>query len=173
MQHSLQAAVGTGLKPIVLVLGAGADELQATFKNEEITIVVNKDWEEGMASSIRCGLEALLELNPDSKAVIIMVCDQPFVTTGLLNGLLVNYLETNKPMVASKYGDNVGTPALFDTTIFASLLSLQGDRGAKKLIQENPDWVSLVDFPLGDIDIDTPEDYEALGGVPNAPANEE
>ena len=166
LQYSLQVAIDTGLRPIVTVLGANAGLLKEAINSEAVTMVMNKDWEEGMASSIRCGLETLLEINPDLKAVIIMVCDQPFVTTKLLNDLLENYQQINKPMVASKYGNSVGTPALFDTTIFASLLALQGDRGAKKLIMENPDWLSLVDFPLGDFDIDTQDDYEALVASP-------
>ncbi len=56
----------------------------------------------------------------------------------------------------------MGTPALFDKTIFASLLKLKGDTGAKKIMKKNPDQVAVVDFPLGNIDIDTEEDYESL-----------
>ena len=162
LQHSLDAAISTGIGPIVVVLGAHAEEVQKEVQHKEVHIVNNQEWQEGMASSIRCGLNKLLELRPELKAVIIMVCDQPYVTSTLLNDLVKNYEQVNRPIVASKYADSIGTPALFDTTIFASLLALEGDRGAKKLITENPDWLSAIDFTFGDIDIDTPADYERL-----------
>jgi molybdenum cofactor cytidylyltransferase len=100
------------------------------------------------------------------QAAIILVCDQPFVTTKLLESLVAKYQETGKPIVASWYQNSMGTPALFDTTIFALLLALKGDTGAKKIMTQNPDWVSTVDFPLGEIDIDTMEDYGRICPAP-------
>jgi len=163
LQHGVEVAMNAGENPIIItVLGANAELLLEQVNNEGIYFIINEKWAEGIASSIRCGLQKLLEIEPEVKAVIMMVCDQPFVTAKLLNDLVAKYLETGSPIIASKYGNSLGTPALFDKTIFASLLLLKGDAGAKRIMNENPDRVSVVNFPLGNIDIDTQTDYNKL-----------
>jgi len=169
LQQGVQVAIDSGEKPIVAVLGANAELLMKQLDTEAIVLAINEKWAEGIAASIRCGLQKLFEIAPAVNAVIIMVCDQPFVTAKLLNDLVAKYLETGSPIIASKYENGLGTPALFDKTIFASLLLLKGDAGAKRIMNENPERVSVVNFPLGNIDIDTEEDYGALTRPPENP----
>jgi len=162
LQHGIQVAIDTGIKSIIVVLGANVDFLIKETANQPIEVILNGQWAEGMAASIRCGIQHLIETAPEVNAAIIMVCDQPYVTTKLLHDLVLKYQETGKPIIASSYKNNQGTPALFDKTIFASLLALKGDVGAKRIMKANPDLVALVNFPLGEIDIDTEEDYKGL-----------
>lgn len=162
LRHGVQVAIDSGVKPIIAVLGANADALIKEIEYKEVQVIINREWNEGMGSSIRCGLQKLLDIAPGVDAAIFMVCDQPFVTVKLLNGLVAKYQETVKPIIASSYENSMGTPALFDKTIFAALMALKGDSGAKIIMKENPDWVGVVNFPLGNIDIDTEEDYEEL-----------
>ena len=162
LAHSLQIAIETQLQPIVTVLGANLDTLKQSIEPTNTNIVINQEWSEGMASSIRCGMEELLKIAPSIAGVIIMVCDQPYVTAKLLTDLVEKHEDSSKPIIASRYNNNIGTPALFDKTIFALLLSLKGDSGAKKIMKSNPDWVETVNFPFGEIDIDTSLDYELL-----------
>ena len=166
LQHGLQVAIDTGIGPVVTVLGANADLVSREVENQAVLVAINENWKEGMASSVRKGLQRLLNMAPETNAAIIMVCDQPFVTTKLLIDLVKKYQQTGKPIIASSYDNILGTPALFDKTIFAGLLELKGDTGAKKIIKENPDWVESVNFPLGKIDIDTEADYEGLPQPP-------
>jgi molybdenum cofactor cytidylyltransferase len=162
LEHSLQIAIETKLQPIVTVLGANADLLKKSIEPSNTEIVINQAWSEGMASSIRCGMEELIRINPTIAGIIIMVCDQPYVTVKLLTDLVEKHEHSSKPIIASSYKNNIGTPALFDKTIFALLLSLKGDSGAKKIMKSNPDWVEKVNFPFGEIDIDTTGDYDLL-----------
>jgi molybdenum cofactor cytidylyltransferase len=162
LRHGLEVAIETGANPIIVVLGANAHLLMEETTTENTGIVINHSWQEGMGSSIRCGLHRLLELAPGAEAVTFLVCDQPFVSAKLLDDLVKKYRETGKPVIASRYKNSLGTPALFDKTIFASLLALKGGSGAKGIIEENPELVEFVNFPLGNIDIDTESDYEAL-----------
>lgn len=162
LQHGLQVAIDSGLSPVIVVLGANADSIKTEISNKDITLIINDSWSEGMASSIRCGIEKLMGIAPDTTAAIIMVCDQPFVSSKLLIKLIKKHQETGLPVIASRYENNNGTPALFDKAIFASLLKLKGDTGAKKIMKESPDWVGFVDFPKGIVDIDTEEDYNRL-----------
>ena len=162
LEHSLQVAIETELQPIVTVLGSSADLLKKSIEQFSTKVVINQQWSEGMASSIRCGMEELIKITPTIAGVIIMVCDQPYVTAKLLTDLVEKYKYSLKPIIASSYKNNIGTPALFDKTIFALLLSLKGDSGAKKIMKSNPDWVETVSFLFGEIDIDTKGDYDLL-----------
>ena len=115
-----------------------------------------------MSSSIRCGLNALLQAEPSLEAAIFMVCDQPYVSADLLKKLIEKRGETNKPIVASTYRDTIGTPVLFEKIFFPELFALKGQSGAKKIIGENMRSVLTVSFPMGFIDIDTKDDCETL-----------
>ena len=158
----MQLAVDAALKPIVIVTGANAEILNKEIGESRATIVLNAAWEEGMASSIRTGLQKMQELEPTLHKVIMMVCDQPYVTVKLLEDLMAKHIETGKPIIASNYKNNLGTPALFDAVIFKELMQLKGDTGAKKILNKHPEWVAAIDFPMGEIDIDTEEDYTEL-----------
>ena len=162
LKHAVQLAVDAALKPIVIVVGANANILNIEIEESQANIVMNETWQEGMASSIRTGLQKMLELEPTINSVIMMVCDQPYVTVQLLQNLIVQHNKTGKPIIASSYKNNLGTPALFDATIFSELMQLKGDIGAKKILNNHPEWVAAIDFPMGEIDIDTEEDYKKL-----------
>lgn len=99
-------------------------------------------------------------------AVIFIACDQPYITPELLQELMDAYQDSRKDIVASSYAGTAGIPALFGKPFFDWLLALKGDEGAKKIIMQNPDGVAVVDFPQGNIDIDTQADYQELKGGP-------
>ena len=162
LRHTIEAAVATGVKPLIIVLGANASLLTPEIDDNNTQIVINTNWKDGMASSIIAGLTALLEKYPDTERVIFMMCDQPFVTTSLLNNLLITHQQTGKPIVASIYDGVIGVPALFYKSHFKELLQLQGDTGARKIINQDVSEVATVFFARGKIDIDTVDDYENL-----------
>ncbi len=162
LRHSVDTALETGCESVFVVLGANSELLRNELKDKPVTVLENADWQEGMASSIRCGLKYITGtiLRPDS--VIFMVCDQPFVSSALLLELLAKKNETKMPIAASAYGDKLGTPALFHRSFFPLLMELSGDKGAGKLIADNLEKTAAVPFPEGVTDIDTLEEYEQL-----------
>lgn len=162
LENMVSAAVDSRLSPILVVLGANAGLIRPGVNEDEVKVVVNSDWEEGIASSIRCGITALQKINPVSDAAILMVCDQPYLTSSLLNDLVSLQKKTGKPIVAAEYEGVRGTPVLFHKTFFHELLLLKGDRGAGKILQQRPDLVAAVLFSLGAIDIDTMDSYKKL-----------
>ncbi|MDQ6901446.1 MAG: nucleotidyltransferase family protein [Bacteroidota bacterium] len=162
LQHAVDEAVQTSIQPIVVVVGAHDDAVVKTLDESNIHIIKNLNWEDGISSSIRGGLEALLEINTSIDGVIIMVCDQPHVTHFLLESLLKEQQKSGQPIVASSYENILGTPVLFHKSFFKQLMRLAGDSGARKLIKEHPNTITFVSFPKGNIDIDTLEDYEKL-----------
>ncbi|SFG40347.1 nucleotidyltransferase family protein [Pontibacter chinhatensis] len=166
-ERAIKTALGSACTPVVVVQRA-----EATFALPEaiahaVTMVQNPEWQEGMASSIRCGLTKLLALAPDVSACIFMVCDQPFVQESLLDNMIQTKHESRKGIVASAYKDTIGTPVLFDKRYFPDLLSLQGQEGAKKVVLKYKQDAATVPFPLGYIDIDTAEDYDSLINLKN------
>ncbi len=162
LQHVIDEAVESGAEPVIVVAGANAEEVSKEINKEQVQIVFNDKWEEGMASGIVAGVKKAITLNNDIEKVIIAVCDQPFVSSGLFQQLYKKQKKGVQHIVASAYADTIGTPALFTQKYFDALLSLTGDEGAKKILKANEDDVVTVDFPQGVIDIDTQKDYEDL-----------
>jgi molybdenum cofactor cytidylyltransferase len=147
---------------VVVVTGADAPKVESEFSDLSVNVIRNEEWENGISSSIRVGLSGLFKIDPSTDGVIFMVCDQPFVSASLLKDIIENKNKNKHLIIASAYGSTLGTPALFDKDLFPALLKLKGDSGAKKIILENVDSVLKVEFPKGELDVDTPEDYKSL-----------
>ena len=162
VQRMVQTALAAQCRRVVVVTGAYADQVQSTLQDETITCAHNKSWEEGMGSSIRTGVRAVVDTYPDTEAALVLLCDQPLITPQLLRKLAITYLITRQAMVVSVYDGIQGTPALFRVDLFPALLRLSGATGARKFIQEYSGGVVAVPFSEGKYDIDTPEDYERM-----------
>jgi len=160
IQHVGEVAIASVCHPVIVVLGAYAECIQPETKPLAIHTVVNPDWHQGMSTSIRMGIETLNTLNSKAEAVVLMLCDQPFVCPQLINQLVEVHQTTRKSIVACEYGANLGVPALFNRSLFSQLMTLTGASGAKQLIKKYPQDVLAVAFPDGLFDLDTPQDYE-------------
>ena len=146
---------------VIVVLGARAGELAPLLKHSQSTVVINREWREGMASSIRAGVARL----PSScTAVLLMLVDQAAVTAEDLKRLVSAWRRQPQYIAAAHYGRTTGAPAIFPRSTFSDLSALRGDVGARLLLQRNPDRVIRVPMAGAAIDIDTPEDLLALGG---------
>lgn len=158
LNRIIHTAISLQSGPVLVVHG------DDTFLPRDIAIepVLNRQWQEGMATSIHAGINALEAKYPMLETVIITVCDQPFITIELLREMIALQQQTSLPIIASVYGETIGTPVLFHKSVFKELLTLSGDKGARQLLKKDSDRVGLVNFPLGKIDIDTEEDYEGL-----------
>ena len=162
LNHAVNEAINAKADAVVVILGKNADLFKNEIDNEKVRVAINKNWEEGMASSVRLGLDTLLKIKPYMDAVIFMVCDQPYISSLILNELITAQQKTTKQIVTCNYGETIGPPALFHKKYFRELAKLKGDVGARNIIQQNMNDVTTVLFPEGKIDIDSEEDYEAL-----------
>jgi len=152
--------------PAVVVLGASANKIRRELADLAVEPVINREWSKGISTSIQKGLRALRNAHPELEAVIVMLCDQPKVTPEAIESLVKTYRETGMPIVASEYEGTVGAPALFGYEMFGELLALEGDRGAKTLIERYGDTlVTVVPVPEAALDIDTPEDVELIAAM--------
>jgi molybdenum cofactor cytidylyltransferase len=147
---------------IIVVTGANNQLIEEELDPSRIKICFNSDWETGMSSSIVKGLNALLHLYPDCQNCIFAVCDQPYVSSLVFENLIQEHSKTGKGILASSYAETLGTPVLFDKKYFTELTALQGQEGAKKIINRFLEDTVSVPFEKGNIDIDTEDDYNKL-----------
>ena len=162
VRRAASAAIEAGCWPVVVVTGAHAVVTREALLGLDVQEAENKEWESGMSSSLRVGIEALVKTVPRISAIVLMLCDQPFVTREIIAGLVSAHCETNRAIVASAYGGSYGVPALFSRKYFAELTALKGALGAKQVIQKHIAEIQLLNFPQGEIDIDTPDDFARL-----------
>ena len=165
-QTLIRWAVGTALAsvchPVVVVIGAHAELMKKELECLPVSIAENSEWNCGISSSIRLGVQTLAASGREVDAAVIMLCDQPFVTVGVVNALVETRRMTGKMIVASAYGEARGVPALFSKELFGEITALKGNEGAKQVIAKHADDVATVCFPEGAVDIDTPQEYETL-----------
>jgi molybdenum cofactor cytidylyltransferase len=165
LRHAAQTAVAARCGPVVVVLGAAALAKQLRFELVDlaVSVVDNHKWKDGMSSSIRAGIEAL-EAAGSADAVLLMTCDQPYVTAEVLGQLVAAFHQSHPPAVACAYAGTVGVPALFDRALFAELKALEHDQGAKRILERHLPRIGRIPFEQGAVDIDTPEDVPKLSG---------
>lgn len=148
--------------PIFLILGASSEKIIKEISATDFSITINENWQEGMASSIRLGIQVAQKNVPNLEGIMLVVCDQPFIAVANIQALIKLQKNTNLPIAASYYANILGTPALFHKSVFPDLLKLSGDVGAKNIIQQRGTEVAKLHFEEGLVDIDTPEDYQQL-----------
>lgn len=147
---------------IWVVLGASSDEIMEQVDFGDAGIVVNPEWEEGLASSLRAGLDALAR-SRGADAALIVLGDQPDVDPEVVRQIITRYEETGAMAVVPKYRYTWGNPVLVDKVLWSRLMSIEGDQGARKLLQAHPEWVEEVWVEtLPPRDVDTEDDVDQL-----------
>ncbi|HEV7732058.1 MAG TPA: nucleotidyltransferase family protein [Candidatus Binatia bacterium] len=162
LRHAATEAVASRCRPVTVVLGHAAERLAPEIADLPVRTVVNRVWTTGMASSIRTGIETVLDVDPGAEAAVLMLCDQPLVSAPLLDALVNTWRSTGRSIVASDYGGGLGVPAIFARCWFDDLRCLRGDVGAKAMLRTHAAHVALVPFPGGAIDVDSPADHARL-----------
>ncbi|UBF29286.1 nucleotidyltransferase family protein [Kovacikia minuta CCNUW1] len=162
IQHVVEKAIASICDPVMVVLGAHAARIRPELAAFDVQVIENLQWSEGISTAVRSGVTTLQMEYPGVEAVVLWVCDQPFVSTQRINQLVATYQRSQPLIVASEYAGVAGVPALFHHTLFPELLALNGDMGARKIIQRHPQNTLRISCPEGAIDIDTPAEYERL-----------
>lgn len=163
LARTIGMAHGAGAEPVLVILGAYADTISQSAALDQVVTVLNPDWQEGMASSIRAGIRILASCVPDSPGATILNCDQPRLSTEHLRKLFEKFeANSTRAIVASGYNGIRGVPAVFPRTMFPRLLALHGDRGARAILADPECEIAEVPFAGGEADIDLPADLDHL-----------
>jgi molybdenum cofactor cytidylyltransferase len=140
---------------VTIVLGADAKEIAPALRQSAATTVVNRDWEEGLASSIRA---AVRSAPPRCDGLLLTLCDQVAVTSDDLRRLFLAWRRHPILVVAALHGGAPGLPAIFPRWAFSDLLELRGDRDPRLLVRRSADRLVRVPMSNAGVDLDTPED---------------
>ncbi|MDD1612464.1 MAG: nucleotidyltransferase family protein [Methylococcaceae bacterium] len=146
---------------VIVVLGAHAEMIRDATDLASVNTIQNPAWQEGIASSIRTGVNAL---PASAEAALILLGDQPLVDAPHLAAMLNAWWNEPDRIVASQYDLSCGVPALFPAAYFDRLRILTGDKGAKPLLIEFDRNLWKIPFARAELDIDTRSDFERLTG---------
>jgi molybdenum cofactor cytidylyltransferase len=157
-----KTALEAGLSPVIVVTGANAQQVEASVKDLNVTIVRNETWESGQGSSIGTGIRSLASASPAVGAAIFLLTDQPQVTTSILRALVEKHAAGLYPIVAPMVTDRRANPVLFDRVTFSDLAELEGDVGGRGIFHKHRvEYLPWHDDRLL-LDVDTPEMYQRL-----------
>lgn len=161
VRHVAQTALGSSLDHLIVVTGHRAEHMQAALDGLPVTLVHNDAFLDGQSTSVRVGVAGL---GADVEAAMILLADQPLLQSSTIDALIVAYREHQPLIVAPRCNGQRGNPVLFDRTLFAQLAALQGDQGARPVLQVHQQHVHLVDVADEGVllDLDTPNAYQQL-----------
>lgn len=165
LSNAIAQAKAAGFGRIAVVVGAEAERVAESVTGDQIETVENAGWDAGMGSSIRAGMAHLRMRGPLPEALAILLADQPLVTAAHLLAMRQLQAESGAPIVAAEYEGRRGVPALFSPALFATLETLAPEAGARHLLRDGRFPVITYPLPEAAADVDTPQDFAALGAM--------
>jgi len=141
--HVVERTRSFPVDEIWVVLGHETERMLAETPLEDVFVVENLEWEEGLASSLRVGLDALTRLSRCDRALIV-IGDQPEISSSVVEELFRSHSDSGKPVTVPKYRYSWGNPVLVERSLWPRLMSLEGDEGAQRLWHAHPEWVNEV-----------------------------
>jgi molybdenum cofactor cytidylyltransferase len=149
-------------RPVIVVTGHRATEVQAALVGRPVTFVASPDWDAGLSASLRAGIAAV---PPDARAAIVCLGDMPLVTARVLERLVAAYdPDEGRLIVGPTYRGELGNPVLWDRSFFAEMMALTGDRGARGLLDKHAEHLATVAMDDDAVlrDFDTPAQLAEL-----------
>ena len=152
--------LGSKLDEVIVVIGHELEKVHEKIRHKPIKVVFNPNYQEGMLTSAQCGVQAL----PDcADAFALMLVDQPFITSDLINRVVEAYKESDKGIALPSYNYRRGHPAIFNRRYASDILSLDAESGGiRSLFKKNADDIQYVIVDTNRVlkDIDYRKDYE-------------
>jgi molybdenum cofactor cytidylyltransferase len=162
LAQTLAHVQAAAVQEIVLVLGASAEVIRRQLPaRQEIKIVVNQAYQQGIASSLQAGLSAV---DPSSDAALIILGDQPFIRSQTLDRIVEEYRRLPAQIVIPVHQGKRGNPVLLHRSVFSEVMALEGDVGSRAIFANHLDGIVKVEVEDSGIllDLDDPADYERL-----------
>lgn len=171
--HVLEAVLAAQTRPIILVLGHQAGQARALLSPylhlPDLQIIENPSYQQGMSTSLRTGLQALTGSNEYRAqehigGAIILLGDQPLITTSIIDDLVATWQTGRKQIVAPLYNGKRGNPVLFSAGLFPELAFVTGDEGGRRVIERHRQEIAAVEVAdaQASFDVDTWEAYQQV-----------
>ncbi|NJO81420.1 MAG: molybdenum cofactor cytidylyltransferase [Blastochloris sp.] len=159
-------ALASSLDQVLVVVGYAREAVADALHDLPVQVVNNPHYTDGQSTSVKAGIASL---PAKVAAVLVVLGDQPFVTATVIDTIITAWRTSQAPIVAPVYQGQRGHPVLFDRSLFPELLAIDGDQGARSLIQQHHSVLQLLPFddPRPLIDIDTWQDYQRISGLDN------
>lgn len=155
VHRAARLALASGASPVLVIVGADADDVAAAVSDLPVACVVNAQWRTGLAGSVRLAADTLAA---HPHATLLLTCDQPALEVDHLLALLEAARRAPSGSAATRLGNRVGIPAAVAPTMLRAALAVQGDRGLRDALNRPGARVIPCDAPDLGIDIDTPDD---------------
>lgn len=162
LRRTVRFAAKGGCWPVFVVLGYEAETIARELDELNTRTVLNLNWQSGMGSSLSAGMKYMLSGPEIVSNVMVLVCDQLYLSSELISRLITTHRATQPRITAAQYAGRLGVPAIFSSQLFPELLQSSGDQGARRLIDRHLSHATWVDFPEGADDLDTPADLLSL-----------
>ena len=160
IKHSVKNILASSIDELIIILGYQKEIIEKLIdKSGKIKFIFNKDFESGMASSIKTGLN---HLSNNTEAFFICLGDMPMVDHDIYNQLIKS--KANKEIIVPTYKGQQGNPVLFDKSMKETVMNITGDIGAKKILELNKD--KILNLEINDQNItkgfNTQDDFSSL-----------
>jgi molybdenum cofactor cytidylyltransferase len=158
LEQVLKVFSCSNLFEVLVVLGREYEEITKLKSLKLVHTVLNKDYEQGMSTSIIAGVKAV---HKDAKGIMIALADMPFIETNTINHVINTFMEKGKGIIVPVCNGRRGHPVIFSTAYRNELLTLKGDEGGRRITETHPEDVFELEVGSDTVtrDIDTPEDY--------------
>ncbi|MEX3009397.1 NTP transferase domain-containing protein [Hoeflea sp. TYP-13] len=164
VRRSCETAIASNGGSVHAVTGYRSPEMSAALEGLDVNIVDNPDFDEGMASSLRCGIAAV---GPEAAGALVMLADMPAIRTEHLSAMIDAFRKVGgQAIVRAASGEVRGNPVILPRETFDSVLRLEGDVGARQIITSA--GLPVIDVDIGDaalLDVDTRQAVLDAGGV--------
>lgn len=159
--HAVDAVLDAGIESVVVVVGHEAPAVTAAVpRDERVRVVENPGHEEGIASSLRAGIQSL---GPEVGCALVVLADEPDLPLDAVRDVTAAWRESELPIVRARYGDRPGHPVALDRSVWDRALALRGDAGVRDIVRDHPDLVREVAIGgPAPVDVDRPEDLDRL-----------
>ena len=159
LHQVVAAATAVAGNSVSVVLGANARDIAPALRQSAASLVVNRDWAEGLGSTIRT---AVRTAPPRCEGLLLLLGDQVLVTVDDLRRLFAAWRRHPVLVAAALYGGAPGLPAIFPRWAYTDLLELRGDCDAGRVLRRCSDRLVRIPMPNAGVPFDTPEDLLLL-----------
>ncbi|HJZ74651.1 MAG TPA: nucleotidyltransferase family protein [Vicinamibacterales bacterium] len=164
VRRAVERAARAGFDPLIVVLGHEADRVRRALEGLDYQPVVNSDYERGVNSSLRVGIQAASASN--ARAAVVVLADMPFVTTAMLETLVSKYRRSDAPLVISDYEGVNAPPMLYDRALFGELAMSEGQGCGKHVVKTHRHEAETASWPVDALtDLDAPEDFQRVANT--------
>lgn len=162
--ETIKTVKKSNIDTIHVILGSSFETIleECNLPKSDVMVSVNPNWSDGLGNSIAFAVKILVDNYPVPDGILICLADQPLLSSAYLNSLIHNFEKDTSKIIATNYRKGVGVPALFPKLLYPNLVLLDGDKGAKDLLNTNFKEMVRLDAGGQSLDVDTKLEYNQL-----------